>query len=204
MPRMSHEIEMKFPVASLDPVRRALRRERAVYLGTVLQTDRYFDTPTRSLMRADRGLRIRQVRVLRGGAGEFDRRPQLTAKGPVKMNSRAKVRIERQIHVDDADAMADVLAVCGLRPSMTIQKRRASYRLGGCLVELDELPVIGFFVEVEGPAARRITRVARTIGLDGEPSKAHYIHLLRAACKRAGERCRDVTFETCRPSCLRK
>ena len=201
---MSNEIEMKFPVPLLDPVRRALRREGAVYLGTVLQTDCYFDTPKRSLMRADRGLRIRQVRVLRGGAGEFDRRPQLTAKGPVKANSRAKVRCERQIHIDDADAMADVLGVCGLQPTMTIQKRRASYRLGGCLVELDELPVIGFFVEVEGPSARRITRVARALGLDGEPSKAHYISLLRAACKRAGESCREVTFEKCSPSCRRK
>jgi len=201
---MSYEIEMKFPVSSLAPVRRALRRQRAVYLGTVLQTDRYFDTPKRSLMRADRGLRIRQVRVLRTGAGDVDRRPQLTAKGPVKTNSRAKVRRERQIHIDDADAMVDVLTVCGLRPTVTIQKRRASYRLGDCLVELDELPLVGFFVEIEGPDERRISRVARKLDLDVEPSKAHYIDLLRAACKRAGKNCREVTFETCKPSCRKR
>ncbi len=204
MTPMSNEIEMKFPVPSPDRVRRALRREGAVYLGTVLQTDCYFDTPKRSLMRRDRGLRIRRVRVLRAGAETIDRRPQLTAKGPVQTNSRAKVRRERQVYVDDADVLTDVLGVCGFEPTITIQKRRASYRLDGCVVELDELPVIGFFVEVEGPSERRIARVARRIGLEGEPPKAHYIGLIRAACKRAGQECREVTFENCSLSCRRK
>ena len=56
------ELEVKLKVESLGPVRERLREIGAEYAGEVLETNRFFDTPDRSLMTSDRGLRIRSNR----------------------------------------------------------------------------------------------------------------------------------------------
>lgn len=201
---MSDEVEVKVPVASLVPVRKSLRKAGATYLGTVLQTDRYFDTRDKLLLKGDRGLRLRCVRVLRSGRGRVDRRPLLTYKGPARTESRAKIRREIQTHIDDADGVAEIFRSCGLRHVLTVQKRRASYRLGRCLVELDHLPMIGSFVEVEGPTERQIDRVCDKLCLSGRRTKTHYVNLLAGACTRVGRSCLAVTFAECRPSCRQR
>lgn len=123
---------------------------------------------------------------------------ELTYKGPASRYAKAKVRSEHQSRVDDASAVTMVLEACGLRPMLRLQKHRASYRLGRCLVELDELPVLGCFVEIEGPNQEAIERVRRALALDNPPIRSHYVRLLQARCPRAGRRCREVTFRTCR------
>jgi len=190
-----HEIEAKFKVAGHAAVRKALRREGAEYLATVLQTDRYFDTDERMLLGRDCGLRIRSLRCLRRGAEAVDARPMLTAKAPGPTTAKAKVRQEVQVRLDDEAAVVEVLGAMGLSPTFTVQKRRASYRLGGCLVELDELPLIGCFVEIEAPRENAIAAMCDRLGIDGPPITDHYINLLIAACKRAGRPPTGVTFD---------
>lgn len=204
MPRMSDEVEVKIPVPSLDRVRRSLRRAGARYLGTVVQTDRYFDTRNKLLLKADCGLRIRQVRVLRSGRNRIDRRALLTYKGPMRPGRGAKVRQEIQARIDDAEVLAEILTSWGLRHVLMVQKRRASYRLGACRVELDLLPMIGSFVEVEGPGTRQIVRLCRKLSLPGGHSKTHYVRLLADACVRVGRECLNVTLADCKPSCPRR
>ena len=65
------------------------------------------------------------------------------------------------------------------------------------MVELDELPVIGRFVEVEGPDEAAITAVVRRLGLTGPPITDHYIALVSARCPLAAHQCTQVTFERC-------
>ena len=192
---MAHEIEAKFKVAGHAAVRRALRREGAEYLATVLQTDRYFDTAGRMLLGRDCGLRIRSLRCLRRGGEAVDTRPLLTAKGPGPTSKAAKVRQEVQVRLDDEAAVVEVLRAMGLAATFTVQKRRASYRLGGCLVELDELPLIGCFVEIEVPHEKAIAAMCLRLGIDGPPITDHYINLLIAACKQARLPATGVTFD---------
>lgn len=192
---MDHEIEVKFKVADFRAVRRALRKAGAAYLGTVLLTDTYYDTPDQSMRAEDRGLRVRRMRLLRAGAEPRDTRPQLTYKAPGPSTRRAKVRQEVQTHVEDAAAMAEVLAGCGLEVTISVQKRRATYSLGSCLIELDELPLIGCYVEVEGPGEKEIHAVAETLGLDSEPITDHYLGLLDRARRKRGLRGRRVHFK---------
>jgi adenylate cyclase class 2 len=192
---MPNEIEMKFRVPSLAAVARRLRALGARRLCAVVQDDRYFDTPQRRLLRRGCGLRLRTQRTVRaGGNGPAE----LTYKGPARRGRKAKVRPEHQSRVDDPAAVAAVLSACGLRPMIRLQKRRSAYRLGRCTVALDELPVLGCFVEIEGPGEAAIGRVRDRLALTGRGIRWHYIKLLQARCARAGRGCLQATFSTCR------
>ncbi len=193
---MSHETEAKIPVETFDVVRDALRRLGAVYLGTVLQSDTYFDTPQGQLQHSDRGMRIRRLELLEAGSADWDLRPQLTYKGPREGDTTYKTRREIQTHFDAPYAMIEVLQVCGMVQSMAIQKRRASYRVDACMVELDELPFIGRFVEIEGPDEKTITQLAEMIGL-GRRQTLHdsYLHLADSFLTQRNLDATHVTFD---------
>ena len=174
----NHEIEVKFAVTGHQAVSDALRREGGSYLGSFEQIDRFYDTPRGRLRDGGCGLRIRQSRRLDGAGGEIDTRPQVTFKGPRRRDSRAKVRPEYQTHMDDSQAMEKVFEACGLVPTVVVRKRRTSYRLGQCMVELDELADIGCFVEVEGPDEPAVFAVCRRLGLGGEPVSESYLAMV--------------------------
>ena len=198
---MSDETEVKYKVDRFDRVRRALRALGAEYRATAVQTDSYFDTPDGSLLKADKGLRLRQVRYLRHARGRRDDRAQLTFKGPARRTRTVKIRREVQTHVDCPEAIGEILRCCGLSRVLVIQKRRATYRLGRCTVELDELPMLGRFVEIEGPRAGTVHAAAAKLKLPGEPITDHYIRLLMRRCRRVGRGCLAVTFDHCTPRC---
>ncbi|MBS3733342.1 MAG: class IV adenylate cyclase [Phycisphaerae bacterium] len=188
---MSHEIEAKFDVDDFRAVRRVLRQAAARYIATVVQTDTYYDTSTGMLRGRNCGLRIREVHCLRRGDAPVDTRPVLTAKGPPRLPAssrdrssgvrRAKVRRELQTHLDDPEAVCELFEAMGLRRTMTVQKRRATYRLRRCMIELDELPVIGRYVEIEAPSERKLDAMRRRLNLPGEPITDHYLNLLARA-----------------------
>jgi adenylate cyclase class 2 len=180
MPLVSYEIEVKFKVDDFAPVRRALRRAGAKYIATVIQTDSYYDTADRMLLGRDCGLRIRLFRPVRSAAGGIDTRPLLTAKGP-RSGRAAKFRREVQTRLEDPQAVVSILEAMGLKLTLSIQKRRATYTWNGCLVELDELPVIGKFIEVEAGSEKALDRICRRLGLQAERITEHYVNLLQAA-----------------------
>jgi len=200
---MAHEIEAKFKVPDFRAVRTRLRGLGAVYLGTNLQTDLYYDSPDHRLLNEDKGLRIRLTRRLRspsatgGKAPATDSRPLLTYKGPPDRHEQAKIRQEIESRVDSHQALGDILGALGMAPMLTIQKKRASYRMGPCLVELDELPLLGRFIEIEAPSPRQIEALREKLDIQAEPCTDHYITLMTRACSRASRTCREVTFDNC-------
>ena len=192
---MSQEVEAKIRVDSFAPVQEALRAKQTVFLGKVLQSDTYFDTPEHSMQYSDRGLRIRCLELLEKGTDQWDLRPQLTCKGPREGEAAYKTRREVQTRLDDADVMMEVLDACGMVRSMRIQKRRASYRLGPCLVELDELPFIGRFVEIEVPDQQGIRACVDALGLTGPAIQDSYLHLAVEELTRRDLDTTRVTFQ---------
>ena len=198
---MPHETEAKYKVDTFAAVRRALRALGAEYRWTAVQTDNYFDTPGRTLLKAGSGLRLRRVRYVRRARGRGDDRAEITFKGPVQGGRRAKVRKEVQTRLDCPEVIEEIVSCCGLAPVLVIQKRRTTYRLGRCTVELDELPMLGRFVEVEGPDERAVHRAAAKLRLAGEPIADHYVNLLVGRCPRVGQPCLEVTFDRCTPKC---
>ena len=76
--------------------------------------------------------------------------------------------------------ITSILAAMGFEKSLIVRKRRSSYRLGRCRVELDEVPLLGKFIEVEGPSTAAVER-AMHLGLTGERVTAGYVTMLAAS-----------------------
>ncbi len=202
---MGKEIEAKFAVADFRAIRRRLRQIGAEFLHTLRVTDTYYDTAARSMLNRDCGLRIRNIRCLRAGAQPIKMHAVITAKGPRlgDKGGAAKTREEIEIPLEDAKASASLIETLGLEATITIEKRRSVYRLGRCKIELDELPVIGRFVEIEAPSSAQVTKTAAELLLPAEPITDHYVNLITTACKKLNRQCRTVTFDTIRPSSRR-
>ncbi len=186
------EIEAKYEAASLDEVEAKLSSLGAEPAGEVTETDTFFDTPAGDLSRGDRGLRLRSSRADRG-----EPRGSLTYKGPRQHSGGSKQREEIESTVGDIDAMGELLRACGLISKVTIQKRRRRWRLHDCEVSLDELPLLGTFVEIEGPSPEAIEAVSRELELVGEPIVTPYFMLLNERCPRVLDGCGRATFEAC-------
>lgn len=175
---MADEIEIKFSVRDFASVRRALKAAGATYLSTVVHTDNFFDTADRSLLAAGCGLRVRQTRVLRSAGRRVNTRPLITFKGPVKGGGKAKIRRELQTHCDQPEAMEEILQAIGMRDALVVQKRRASYKLGACLVELDDVTHLGRFIEIEGPSENAVLAAGEKLNLTGPPITLGYAEML--------------------------
>lgn len=173
---MPTELESKMKVDSHQTTRDRLRDAGAVYVGNVLETNRILDRPDGHLLRTGCGLRIRRIRILEG-AGPRD---SITFKG-VKIPGKFKQREEHETQIDDADALSAILAALGYSDKIVFEKRRESWRLNTCTVELDELPQLGFFVEVEGPSESEVESTLIRLGLSDQQSITDsYVALLMA------------------------
>lgn len=159
---MHVEIEAKLKVNSLHEVEGMLAECGASFLRTTIQTDWYFDTPDRELTRADKCLRLRGENV------EAREQLVLAYKGP-KESDDYKRRAEIELEVGDAGAVESLLTALGYHKALAFNKRRRLWTLTGCAVALDELPLLGMFVEIEGPDSETIARVQAMLGLSGTP-----------------------------------
>lgn len=156
------ETEAKLKVNSLDEVKRRLAEAGASPLGETIQVDYYFDKTDGELTRTDQCIRLRRE-SFDGGQRYF-----LTYKG-AKQTDDFKKRREINLPVEDAEAVEHLLNALGYSRVLVFNKRRSAWRVDDCDVALDELPLIGTFVEIEGPNSEAISRVQRTLGLAGTP-----------------------------------
>ena len=187
---MSLEIEAKMKVDDFDAVRAKLARCGATRVGAVLETNTFFDTPDQSLAAGDRGLRLRRAKDL----SSADERFVITVKGPAQ-SGPLKTREEAEVNVDDGERALGVLRALGYEPELSFEKRRETWETGGCTVELDELPILGRFVEIEGPDEQSVMQVREALGLAGFPLiKTGYITMLSRHMMETGDRRRSITF----------
>jgi len=188
---MPLEIEAKLQVDSHEAVRRSLGERGAVALGRVLETNRILDRADGKLRAAGAALRVRTTEPVNDGSGSTT----LTFKGPIQQ-SGLKRRQEIEVQVSDARSILDLLGALGFVEVMVYCKCRESYRLERCRVELDEVPLLGDFVEIEGPDERSIAGVRDRLGLGDLAHIAEsYIGLLVAHCERTGRNWRRIDFE---------
>lgn len=179
---MPREIELKLRVASHDAVRQALGDRGATLVRRGVETNRIYDRRDGSLRRKGYGLRVRSV-VCADGA---DLPAVLTVKGP-RAPGVLKSRQEWETTIGSAETMHAMLAALGFAKILEYEKRRESWRLGDCLVELDGPPHIGLFVEIEGPTERVIERTRRDLGLAGAEAVADsYPKLMMDYCQEHG------------------
>lgn len=173
---MPVELEAKIPVDTHQPVQDALRAAGAIYRGRVLEVNHLLDRDDYSLRNEGCGLRVRTVTVEDGN----DPGATMTFKGP-KRDGPFKQREEHETKVGDALAALAILRTLGYTRELVFEKRRETWQLGDCTIELDELPELGRFVEIEGPSEEAITMLLAKLGLDASHSIAEsYVGLLVA------------------------
>jgi adenylate cyclase class 2 len=176
---MSYELELKVKVDGHESARSKLAELGAECLGRVLETNHIYDDPDRTLLAGGRGIRIRTCEAEEGGS----RLPTLTYKGKRKPGP-FKHRREIQVELDDGEAGRAILEKIGFVEAVRFEKWRETWQLGECLVELDEVPYLGCYIEIEGPDEDTIHNARDILGLDDlETVRKNYIALLTDHCK---------------------
>ena len=187
---MPVEIEAKMHVKDIAKVRCRLEELGATHEGDVIEANTFLDTDDHALVASDQGLRLRAKRPLAGGETTF----VITYKGP-RHYGELKTREEFELEVNSDDDAIKLFDKLGYRKVLSFQKKRRSYAIDGCLVELDEIPHLGTFVEIEGPNDAAVMKLREKIGLaDHVMVRASYAALLTSWLQEKGRADRDIVF----------
>jgi adenylate cyclase class 2 len=158
------EIEAKVAVDDLRTVEEQLILIGGVRKGEFNETDTFFDFEDQRLKKADSALRLRDRRDRLSGQSSY----RLTFKGP-RQPGPFKHRREIEFSLDRAENAKDLLEALGLKIFARYTKRRNSWSVENCSIEVDFLEGIGQFVEVEGPEEQSIRNVLERLNLAEKP-----------------------------------
>ncbi len=187
MPTAS-EIELKFPLGSTGDIRERLQNLGFVSGGEVFESNIVFDTPAGALEASGRLLRLRR-----------DRKVRLTWKEPHEdpaLTRRYKARRESELELSDLETMRHIFQRMGYTFERVYEKYREHWvRPDGAVAELDRLPHIGRFLELEA-APEVLEEVAAALGLDSSAGlKENYMALFASWCRQHGRNLSDMRFE---------
>jgi adenylate cyclase class 2 len=184
---MAKEVEIKFRIAGLRALTRALKRAgfRQVTRSTH-EMNVLYDLPGQKLRKRGEMLRLRQY----GGIWILTHKAKGTA-------GRHKVRVERETRVEDGEQMDSILRSLGFGPTFRYEKYRAVWSDGKGHVVVDRTP-IGDFGEIEG-AARWIDRTAKALGIARQDYITHtYAAMFFEWKQRTRSRAKEMTFRAVR------
>ncbi|TFG20156.1 MAG: class IV adenylate cyclase [Promethearchaeota archaeon] len=130
---MPLEVEVKFHLRDKDEYEDNLKKFGAKYITDINHSDTYYKLPVgqRDFAKTDEALRLRRIE-------EFDARmvetldpeisADLTYKGP-KIDTETKTRKELVTSIGDPDNLELILKSLGIRPILTLEKKRRLYTL---------------------------------------------------------------------------
>ena len=172
------EIEGKYPVDDFDVVLDALRDAGAVFCGSAVEQDAFYDHPDGRMAAAGAVCRLRRFEILDDADPPMDRRPLLTYKGAVRPGA-VKCRPESETRLDDAASIDTVLRATGMTVVQEIRKERTLYQIGQAMIALDTALPAGRFVEIEAPSEDRVHALRDQLGITSAHVAAGYPTLLR-------------------------
>ena len=151
---MPTEIEAKFKVNDLAPYAQLAQSLNATKQPAITQRDTFFDLPNRSLLKADSGLRIRQI----------DNRAIICYKGPCQ-GGPYKKRLEIEVPTENHHEAFELLQALGYQQTLMFEKHRTIYLLNSCQVCFDQVALLGNFIVIEGPNQDQITKTRNQLNL---------------------------------------
>ena len=172
---MLHEIEIKYRLADPAALRARLQAAGATRAVRTHESNTLWDTRAGSLRKQGCGLRLREHLAL-----DDNKAPPatLTFKGARQPEPLLKIREELETGITNAEQLRLILDRLGLHEVVAYEKRREVWTLDGCQVCVDELPRLGWFVEVEGPAPPSVKSVCARLSLpDGDVIPETYVEL---------------------------
>ena len=186
---MAVEIEAKIKVDSLDSVAERLESLGAEFIGERIQRDYYFEDADGTMAKNDKALRVRRESDAKG------EKVVLTYKGP-REDGQFKVRPEFEVGADDDKVAVDFFEAMGYRKTLAFEKKRRIWNLGECEVALDELCLLGCFVEIEGPDEKAVGEVQGKLNLsDLEHISDSYALLMNKKLAKDGIEKTEIFFD---------
>jgi adenylate cyclase class 2 len=187
---MPNEIEAKMRVPDHAPIRDRLRELGAEPHGVAIETNVIFDRPDHSLQAAGSGLRVRRAKNTETG----EVKQTVTYKGKLQ-KAALKTREEIELVIADGDAQL-LIDRLGFIKIFSFEKRRESWELEGCHVELDEVPRLGTFVEIEGPGESAVMPLREKLGLGNSPLiSTSYVGMMLQTLQQTGDASREVRLD---------
>jgi adenylate cyclase, class 2 len=184
---MPNEIEIKFRIANLPALAKALKQAGFKRITTSThEMNSLYDLPGQKLRKRDEMLRLRK----------YGETWTLTHKAKSQAG-RHKVRVELETRVENGQQMDAILRALGFTPTFHYEKYRAEWSDGKGHVVVDETP-IGNFGEIEGQP-RWIDRTARALGIErGDYITQTYAPMFFEWKRRTHSAATEMTFRALR------
>jgi len=178
------EIEVKFHLPEIKPVRNRVFGMGATYYGRVFETNVTFEDAANSLKNQGILLRLRK-----------DDRIRLTFKSrPSTPDTQFKVHHELEVEVSDFDACHAILQGLGFHPKQVYEKWRETFIFDETKLLIDTMPY-GVFLEIEGQKPYILT-IADRLGLKWEERiLLNYLEIFEIIQSEYGLPFNDITFE---------
>jgi adenylate cyclase class 2 len=187
---MADEVEAKFKITDneADAILAKLGRPQ-----TRCETNIFYDTDSRKLEGRGESLRIRSESYSDGHTHFV-----MTFKGK-KKKSRFKIRPEYETKVSSLEEASNIVTALGYKEFFRFEKRRSSYHFDECVIEVDQLPLIGHFCEIEAPSINKIEQMLKQLGFENRTLIVKgYGQLVAAAAKARKIISKDITFASCK------
>jgi len=150
------EIEIRFKISDIKKLREKLRSFGSKCLERWKGRDILFDKK-HELIPKGRVLRLR-LGMEKSGRGK------LTYKEPDR-DPVFKIREEFETIVKNPEMAMKILTGLNYLPVIQYEKRTELWKYGGTEIYIEELPEIGYFMEIEG-SEKNIKKVAKILGFD--------------------------------------
>lgn len=183
-PEKSYEVELKFRIDDPRSVKSHLKNMGATEQKLVHHVDRYFNHPCRDFRVTDEAFRVRSV----------DENNCVTYKGAV-IGTVAKTRHEIEVSIakgpEAVRQIVEMMTMLGFRFVREVRKSRRSFSLNWndneIEVTIDEVPELGFFLEIEliaknqarEAAEATIWELARLLGMSNAEPRSYLSMLLQ-------------------------
>ncbi len=178
------EIEVKFHLPEIKPVRDSLLAIGAIQCGRVFETNIRFEDVSKSLRKQGILLRLRK-----------DDRIRLTFKSSLsRPDTQFKVHRELEVEVGDFDACHSILKGLGFHQEQTYEKWRETFVLNNTEFLIDTMPY-GVFLEIEGQKSS-IRNNADRLGLNWKKRiLLNYLEIFEVLQREESLHFSDITFE---------
>ena len=178
------EIEVKFHLHEVEPLRHRILAMGATSDGRVFETNVRFEDGAESLR--DKGVLLRLRR---------DDEVKLTYKSrPADPDKDFKVHHELEVRVDSFDVCRAILKGLGFHSAQTYEKWRETFTLGGTKLLVDTMP-FGVFLEIEGQRSD-IREVSDRLHLKWEERiLLNYIEIFEIIQRKDSLPFNDITFD---------
>ena len=147
---MRYEVEQKYRIQNPAFFRKKLKTLGAKKISSGAEYNEFYAHP----LLAKKLFKIRLRRTAK--------KSTLTLKG-ARLPSSFTKRLELETPVDFPTAQA-ILKFLDFQRGFSYTKKREEYRSGTCLITLDKLPKLGWFLEIEG-AESQIRKIEKRLGL---------------------------------------